>query len=129
MEGLHKEQIRLKSCDLDANGKWRLSAVFTEMQEIAAAHTLLLHCGREDLLLHGMVWVLSRVQLEMFEYPGIGDDVVAETWHGKVSPPFFPRYFRFTRPDGTLLGHAATSWVLFDLSKRELRFPARFRSN
>jgi len=120
----YSQTLSIKSYETDISGRCRLSSLFLNMQELATQHASLLGCGREELVENGIVWILSRVHLEMFEYPETRDDIIATTWPGAVRAPFFPRYYRFTRPNGKLIGHAATSWLLFDIRSRKLARPS-----
>lgn len=128
MQTTYAQTLSIKSYETDISGRCRLSSLFLNMQELAAQHASLLGCGREELVRHGIVWVLSRVHLEMFGYPKTKDELIATTWPGAVRAPFFPRYYRFTRPDGGLIGHAATSWLLFDIGSRRLARPSALKS-
>ena len=65
----YTETFTLLSRDCDVKGTWRLSAILEAMQESAGAHSLLLGCGREELLKRNIVWVLSRSELHMDRYP------------------------------------------------------------
>jgi acyl-ACP thioesterase len=72
----------------------------------------------------GMVWMLTRLHLEMKKYPRIAQDIVVKTWHGPVTRLVFPRYFSFSYPDGEELGCATSDWVLFDYRERKLMRPS-----
>ena len=61
----YDETIVLRTRDCDMNGKWRVSAILEAMQEAAGAHSMLLGCGRDELLKQHTVWVLSRCELHM----------------------------------------------------------------
>ena len=51
------------------------SAILETMQDVAGAHSLLLGCGREDLVKQNIVWVLSRSELHMDRYPAAGEKI------------------------------------------------------
>lgn len=118
-----KETLTLRACHCDAQGRWKPSAILLTMQEVGEDHAAALGFSRDFLVEHGMCWVLSRQKVQMREYPRYGDEIKVVTWPGALEELFFTRYFRFERPDGSLLGGAATAWVLFDIHTRRLLRP------
>ena len=92
----YEEAFRLTTRDCDMNGTWRVSAILEAMQEAAGMHSMLLGCGRDDLLKNNMVWVLSRCELRMDRYPRIGEKVNVSTFPMPTRICFFPRYYIFT---------------------------------
>ena len=87
----YTETFTLLSRDCDVKGTWRLSAILEAMQESAGAHSLLLGCGREELLKRNIVWVLSRSELHMDRYPRIGEKITLHTFPMPNRICFFPR--------------------------------------
>lgn len=114
-------QILTKDCDL--KGTWRLSAVLEAMQEAAGAHSLLLGCGREELLRQNIVWVLSRSELHMTRYPRAGEKITLHTFPTLNRICFFPRYYIFTDERGEMVGKAGTLWLLLDTRTRRMLPP------
>ena len=50
MVNTYDETFTLRPRDCDLNEKWRPSAVLETMQDAAGAHSILLGCGREELI-------------------------------------------------------------------------------
>ena len=119
----YQETFALHTRDCDVNGRWRLSAVLESMQEAAGAHSALLGCGRDELLRRHTVWVLSRCEIQMDRYPGIGEQVTLQTFPMPVRRYFFPRYFIFTDQHGEPLGRAGSLWLLLDTRTRRMLPP------
>lgn len=119
------QQFSLSAGPVDFTGRWRPSAILDTMQTLATTHAELIGVGRAPLLEQGRIWILSRTHLQMREYPMMYEEVVARTWPGAPNRFFFPRYFTFTRPDGTPLGAASTLWLLLDLKARTIVPPAK----
>ena len=109
--------------DCDLKGTWRLSAVLESMQEAAGAHSLLLGCGRDELLKKNIVWVLSRSELHMNRYPHAGEKVTLHTFPMPNRICFFPRYYIFTDERGEMIGKAGTLWLLLDTVTRKMLPP------
>jgi len=119
----YEETFTLQMRDADVNGRWRPGAILECMQEIAGVHSHLLGCGREELIEHHTVWVLSRCELRMERYPAIGEKITAQTFPMPVRMYFFPRYFLFTDAHGELIGKAGSLWLLLDTETRRMLPP------
>lgn len=118
------ETLTLRVSQCDAAGRWKPSAILAEMQEMGEAHAASLGFPRDFLVRSNMCWVLYGLKLRLDEHPMLHDELRITTWAGTLQSLFFPRFFRFERPDGALIGEAATSWVLFNLETRRLLRPS-----
>ncbi|MEI6102179.1 MAG: acyl-ACP thioesterase domain-containing protein, partial [Eubacteriales bacterium] len=126
MIGQLTQQVTLRAFESDfAGGLWKPSGILVRMQEIAEDHAIALGCGRKNMVDDtGMVWMLTRLHLEMKKYPKIAQEIVIKTWHGRVERLTFPRYFSFSSSDGEELGCATSDWVLFNILDRKLMRPS-----
>lgn len=113
-----KLQLPYSACDF--TGCWRPSAILETMQEIAGSHSLLLNCGRDDMMKKNIVWVITRIEVKMNRYPVAEEEIIITTFPKEVRRWFFPRYFTFSTPQGEILGHASTIWVLLDINTRKM---------
>ncbi len=121
MEPIYEKQITLLAKDVDFKSRWRTSAVFTAMQEIAEDHvTQVETLGYFELRKRSIAWVLTRLELLMDRYPLIGEEVRIITWPGETKHSVYPRYFEFCNNKGETLGKAASLWVLMDIEKRAM---------
>jgi len=128
MIGQITRNINLCAFDSDFTGRWKPAGIMVRMQEIAEDHATALGCGRRDMVEEtGMVWMLTRLHLEMQKYPTIAQDVLIKTWHAPAPRLIFPRYFSFSYPDGEPLGCASSDWILFNIHKRCLMRPGALR--
>lgn len=119
----YREEMTLRTCNCDFKGLWRPSAIFEAMQEASGMHSHMLGCGRDALVRMGYVWVLSRMEVKMDKYPGVGDRVTVETFPLNNRRWFFPRAFVFRNDQGDQLGCAYSLWVLLDLETRKMAPP------
>ena len=126
MIGQLTQNVTLRAFESDlSEGRWKPSGILVRMQEIAEDHAIALHCGRFNMVEEtGMVWMLTRLHLEMKKYPKITEDILIKTWHGPVSKLVFPRHFSFSYPNGEELGCATSDWVLFNIRNRKLQRPS-----
>ncbi len=111
----------LRALDVDTKGKWRPSAILTRLQEIAEDHAIIAHAGRKELVeQRGMAWMLTRLHLQMKQYPDLTDTIKVVTWPGKPTKLFFVRHSMFFSQTGEELGRATSLWVLFNIKERFL---------
>ena len=123
MMNTYDETFTLRPRDCDLNDKWRPSAILETMQDVAGTHSLLLGCGREELVKKNIVWVLSRSELHMDRYPVSGEKITVHTFPTPTRICFFPRYYIFTDARGEMVGKAGTLWLLLDLTTRRMLPP------
>ena len=119
----YTETFPLQTRDCDLKGTWRLSSVLEAMQEAAGTHSMLLGCGRDELLRKNIVWVLSRSELHMSRYPRSGEKITLHTFPMPNRICFFPRYYIFTDEHGEMIGKAGTLWLLLDIETRKMLPP------
>lgn len=75
--------------------------------------------GLMDLHAKNCSWVLSRITIEMNDIPTVGESLSIETWVKDVGKVFTTRNFELTNGDGKVMGYAALSWAILDLSTRQ----------
>lgn len=114
-----EQAYTIRAYDVDTKAKWRPSAIFTRMQEIAEDHAILVNAGRKELVEErGLAWMLTRLHLEMKRYPDLMDEIKVVTWPGKPTRLFFVRHTMFFDAQGNELGRATSMWVLFNIRER-----------
>lgn len=123
MVNTYDETFILRPRDCDLNEKWRPSAILETMQDVAGAHSILLGCGRDELVKNNIVWVLSRCELHMDRYPSVGETITVHTFPTPTRICFFPRYYIFTDARGEMIGKAGSLWLLLDLTTRRMLPP------
>ncbi len=113
-----KIQLPYSACDF--TGCWKPSAILESMQEIAGSHSHVLHCGREIMMEKGIVWVLTRIEVQMNIYPLAEEEITIMTFPKKNRRWFLPRYFIFKNQKGEEIGKASTIWALLDVHSRKM---------
>ncbi len=122
--GIYEEEKMLFSSHCDMFGRWKISDILISMQEIAGISAHYMGAGRETLIHHGIVWVISRGYVTMERYPNFLDTVKIKTYPKGPKGVFFPRFFTFEDvKTGETLGCASTSWLLFSLEHRRVLRP------
>lgn len=101
-----------------------VSALFFEMQEAAAEQSRLLGWGYEDMKAHGVMWVVTRYQLQIRRWPAPGETVTVLTWPGDTRHGMYLRYFRVTEGE-ELLMEGSSLWAVVDRESRKMLQPSQ----
>ena len=123
MQKTYQKQFRIHSYQTDMNARLRPSALLEIMQEMAGAHAELIGIGRSMLLNQNLIWVLTRVEVQMERYPRFNETITVETFPMPNRRWFFPRYFIFRDDSGAQIGCAGSLWVLLDVNERRMSRP------
>lgn len=113
-------EFTVRSGEVDYRGHATLPALVGYMQEAAWENTRDLGISMYDLLERGLTWVLQRMRVEMFRYPGHNDKITVETWASGRERVFLHRDFRMYTSERELLGQATSVWLVMDVVKRQL---------
>ncbi|NLB89667.1 MAG: hypothetical protein GX786_00375 [Clostridiales bacterium] len=116
-------QLPYYACDM--KGCWTPAFILAWMQEISGAHSELLGCGRKDLIKENIVWILSRIEVEMNRYPLAEEEITVTTFPKENRRWFFPRYYVFQSSKGEVLGKASALWALLDINERKMVSPEK----
>lgn len=68
----------------------------------------------------GVIWVLLRLSVEMYERPLLGERYVVHTWVDSIQKISLTRLFDICNAEGKVIGRAHSVWTLLDLDTREL---------
>ncbi len=130
---IHRERFTVRHREADRNGDLRLAGWFDFLQEAAANHAAGLGVGMEALQKKQLIWVLSRLKLEIDRSPHIGETVEVETYPNGFRRLHAARQFRILGESGDEIGRASSRWLMLDTPRmRPLRLdtlPLRLPDN
>ncbi|MDR1737837.1 MAG: acyl-[acyl-carrier-protein] thioesterase [Candidatus Symbiothrix sp.] len=110
-------------CDFTA--KATLPVVSNFILDAASIHAQQRGFGFSEISKDNVAWVLSRISIEMNEYPDHNQHITVETWIETVSRFFTQRCFRFVADDDRVLGYSRTIWAAIDMdTRRPIDIPA-----
>ncbi len=115
--GIYKFDIESYLCDF--KGNVRLSLIGDYILHAATLHAQERGFGYEEMIKDNCTWVLSRMVIEIFEYPQTNDTLVVETWVENVSRFFTQRCFRFLNQNQKIIGYAHTIWAAININTRK----------
>ncbi|MCL1974136.1 MAG: thioesterase [Bacteroidetes bacterium] len=106
--------------DVEVNKRLKLTSFLQITQEAAEEHATLYGCGYHHLIEQQIVWVLSRVKVEIARMPEWGEAVRLKTWHKRVERIFALRDFILYDACKTPLVKATSAWLLMDVHTRKM---------
>ena len=118
-----KQDICIPCFYTDASFYLKPASFMDMAQEIAYWAAQELGFGYDDLHIHHVAWVLSRMHFHFVDPPKWRDDVTLYTWHKGADGLFYLRDFYLQDPLGNRLVTATSSWVVIDERTRRLVRP------
>ena len=115
---MHKEEIYIGSNDINANLELRMSSLFRIMQEVIMHDTNDKGIGSKELMKSDILWVITRVQVEIKRLPKYEETLTAITYAGKFMQMFYPRYFRLVDKNGNTVVNLSSIWAIIDKNSR-----------
>lgn len=128
MESQYTYEVRVKPSyfECDFRRQWKLTQIFQRLSETALEHADISGFGGNKFYDKGLMWVLSRVKVQMSEYPMAGTDLIVRTWPKTIQQKlFFIRDFEILTLDGKKIGSSSSAWLIVDAQERKLIPPAR----
>jgi acyl-ACP thioesterase len=113
-----EDEYSISFYEVDAKNEMFLPVLWGSMQETAWHHADHLRVGYSDLMGHQYFWVLSRLSVQMEEYPHWGDRIRVKTWLTGTGRLFALRQFSIADLTGKILGTAWSAWLVLDLKSR-----------
>lgn len=114
--GVYPFTIDAYLCDF--RGKATLPMLGNFMLRVATQHAEDRGFGFNSMTEQKRVWVLSRLVVEIFEYPSNDSEISVHTWISDVNKVFTERCFAFIDADNKILGYARSIWASIDLESR-----------
>jgi acyl-ACP thioesterase len=119
LEKSYKRDFHLDCFLLDHQGKASLVTYFNLMQEIALKHANMLGFGFNDMVKNNMIWVLTRMGLEIYKTLKWDETITIKTWSRGIDGAYSFREFEFYDQQNNKIGIASSSWVPIDIQTRK----------
>src|SRR4030066_186526 len=113
-----EDEYSISFYEVDTKNEVFLPVLWSFMQETAWHHADHLRVGYSDLWERQFFWVLSRLSIQMEEYPRWGDRIKIKTWLTGIGRLFALRHFSIADSKGNLIGTAKSAWLVLDLKSR-----------
>lgn len=102
----------------DFKGKATLPMLGGFMLQAATRHAEERGFGYSSMAKLNKVWVLSRMNIEIMEYPQNDTKIHLNTWVAEVNKIFTERCFSIQDQEGNFIGYARSVWACIDLENR-----------
>ena len=113
-----EDEYTIPFCEVDTKESVFLPTLWNLMQETAWHHADHLKVGYSDLAEQKYFWVLSRLSIQMEQYPGWDEKIKIRTWLTGMGRLFALRHFSIANSKGDILGTAKSGWLVLDLKSR-----------
>ena len=122
--GIWAENFRVRSYETDPTGQASVPSICNYLQEVAGNHAFHLGVSVEQLQDQRLTWVLTRLRVNVDEYPRWRDEVKVETWPSGIDGLFATRDFLVLDSAGRRIARATSGWMMIDLERRRpIRMP------
>lgn len=102
----------------DFKGRLTLGVLGNYLLNCAGFHAAERGFGIASLNEHHYTWVLSRLAMEMTDYPAQYETFTIQTWVENVYRLFTDRNFELLDQAGKTIGYARSVWAMIDLDSR-----------
>ena len=103
----------IKSYEADRYGKMSFFSFFNYLQESAHLNAQSNGFGYDFVEQENAYWVLTRVLIEIDEWPNWNDDIQVRTWPRGSEGLFAVRDFELIK-DGQIIGRVSSYWMMLD---------------
>lgn len=116
----HWETRKVRSYDVGIDKKVVPTALIKILHDAATQQVIKLGMSALELGPRGLGWVLTHQHLEIFERPGMGQQIKILTYPSGRERIYTYRDYKLFGMDGQLLAQAATTWLLMNIQERKI---------
>jgi medium-chain acyl-[acyl-carrier-protein] hydrolase len=107
--------------DVDFRGILKPSSILNYFQEVATSHSIELNVDYFSLLKNNEFWILSRICVEIDEYPKLGDEIHVVTYPIEARMVDCDRDYYILDKDGRVLIRGLSKWLILDLESHKIK--------
>lgn len=122
--GVYEKSFNIEVSHCDCFGRLKVSELFKFMQECAMNHAEEMGVGMSAMHKSKTTFVLSRMKINIYDMPSIGDSVAIKTYPIGMERLFYLRGFEISF-NGNKMAEAISMWLVINL---ETRRPVRERA-
>jgi acyl-ACP thioesterase len=132
-----QETLTIKSYQTNQFGQASIASLFNILMEAAWAHAQVMDWGYDDLKNKNLLWVLSRMYMQIEKYPAWQDLIRLSTWSAGTDGIYAYREYHVENEHGDVILKASTAWLILDMDSRKIfrlsdfrnTFPKRIEAN
>ena len=119
----------VKEFECDVNNKMKLSSLMKVIQKVGSDQLNSLGITYGKMYATGVVFVLSKIGLNIYKMPECGDKYLLRTTPQKTHKSSFLRYTAMFNSNGEMIAECQTAWVIINPRERKILRPAEFKFN
>ena len=119
MENIGTYNFVTESYLVDFQGEVPIPMLGNYMLHAATAHAEERGFGYNVMTSRNLAWVLSRIDIQIDEYPRMSESIAVQTWIEDVNRLFTSRCFAVLDREGREIVHARSIWAAIDLQTRK----------
>lgn len=112
--------FKVRAYEVDIFNRASMVTIANYLQEAAGQHADHLDIGVRDLLEHNWTWVLTRLHIQMQQYPTQQEVVKVLTYPVGFDKYFVYRNFVVYNEAGQEIGRAMSTWAVIDVQARKM---------
>lgn len=118
------ESFRVRAYEVDPSGHASIQTLCNYLQEAAGNHAQTFGASVEQLTGQNLTWVLSRLHVQVSQYPAWRETIRVETWPSGVDGLHATREFMVYSSASNLIAKASSAWLMVDFARRRpVRMP------
>jgi len=117
---IYSEKFIVRSYHVDINRKLTVQSLCGFFQEVAGNHTVACGVGWEIMQNNHIFWVLSRLKIEVSQYPVWKDEITIKSWSNGLDGFMAIRNFQVEGSNGEILVKAVSAWLMVNTETRRL---------
>jgi medium-chain acyl-[acyl-carrier-protein] hydrolase len=133
----YQETLTIKSYQTNQYGNASIASLFNILMEAAWAHAQVMDWGYDHLKNRNLLWVLSRMYIQIEKYPVWQDRISLNTWSAGTDGIYAYREYVVENEIGEVIFKASTAWLILDMESRKIfrlsdfrnTFPKRIEAN
>ncbi len=109
---MYQEEIMVRYSDSDSDGQCSLLSMVNYLQDVATDHSDAVGYSIKALRELNVFWALLVWRIELNRFPRYLDRITVRTFTNQLNRCFSTRGFDILDADGTVIGLAASRWVM-----------------
>ena len=119
----YSAQIKLRESDFDYTDHLKLSTYFDFFQTAACEHANEYGIGYEATIAKGIIWVITKLKLEVFKTLKVGEIITLESYPHPKGVVEYVRDYYIYNVNGELCAKGSSQWILLDANTRKILRP------
>ena len=117
---MYKEEVIISSNDIDASLHVKIACLMRIIQDVIMHHTEVLGVGQSETIDKNIIWVVTRIKMEITRLPKYQEKVVIKTYPGQTTAILYPRYLYIEDMNGNVIFRLSSIWALLNKETRQV---------